>query len=637
MERTPEERIEESIQFERLGKDLTALAKDGTLEPIYHREELISNVSQLLSSENNVLLVGKPGVGKNALVASLAYRLINPEEQISASLKERKILECTVISFEDEAYYIHEFETKTSLIVQHCKKTKTMLFLDNTHMAIVAGAASGKDQRTLANLLIPYLDGKELLMIGATTPEGYDFMAKANPSFVERFTKVEMEETSPEETVDILRKIKPNFEKKHDVKIKDDVLTFPVKLVKRFLPWHCLPGKAISLMKEAIALCSEQRIRLLDKSVFLKVMHKKTGLPQEVLSDNVSLPFNKVFQYFENAVYGQKQAIQPLVDTILMLKTQLNEPSAPLGVFLFIGPTGVGKTLLARRLAAYLFGSEDRLVRFDMSEFAEYSSISKLIGNSGGSKRALLVDKVLAHPCSVILFDEIEKAHPNIFDLLLGIMGEGRLTDSVGRTAMFTNCIIILTSNIGSELYQQSSRLTLIPQEESNTEVTEEQIHTEIKDFFRPEFINRLTHIVQFKPLSEEIIKKIAQKEIYNLLSRLTKSKPSLEVQIDSEVLSRCIEEGYKPEYGARPMKRAVMKLLTYPLGRLLSKHPDLTRGQIKIHLNDTGDIEAVIKEHIVEINDRLFKKQVFGRMVLLRKGSSILNRVWTIKDVSHC
>jgi len=589
-----EEEIRRALRIESIGRNLTYLASKGWIGPIYERKEIILELaSKLRMKENNVLLVGEPGTGKNAIVEGLACWIARNE----IDLRYKTIIECTHISFQSFCWYIHEFETKVQMIVEELRENEAILFFDQINLAIGAASAIGQEERTLANLLAPYLARNEITIIGATTSDGYKAMLRGNPSFTMKFIPLEIPPTGPEETLTILNDLKDEIQDKYQVILEEDALATIIDMSERFYRERFFPGKAFEVLRDTIASETSKtkdggpdKIR---KEEVYSIFKKRTGLPDFIVYRFESIKKVEIKSYFADKIFGQGEAVEEMVDIILNFKAELNDPKKPVGVFLFAGPTGVGKTYLARLVARYLFGSEEKLFRYDMSEYCSPDSYERLIsGRRGGDRRGKLVEDVLASPFSVILFDEIEKAHQNIFNLLLSLIGEGRLTDETGRTVNFCNTIIIMTSNIGSELY---SRIPMGVRTDSDEDITEKDLLKKLKDYFRPEFINRLTKIVPFKPLSKEQIQIIARKEIDNLLERKGITFRGLKISVSPKVMDFLFQVGYSAEFGARPMQRAVERYIGFPLAEVIAS------GQVhqsdKVHIDLDKDQRIWIRK----------------------------------------
>lgn len=601
MKDSSEQRIKEAASLESMGRDLTSLAESGKLGLVYEREKEIKALASLLASgNNNVLLVGESGVGKNAIieglsqwitlasskdelsqsdwdvyVASDSNRIIIKKKNgntahtkyISSNLMHKRIIETSADAFQYGCFYMHEFENKLKIIIEECKKHNAILFLDNINMVIHAGKTNDSSERSLANLMKRYLSGKELTVVGATTPEGYESILKANPDFINHFVKLDVVETSADKTKKILRELKDSFEEKAKVSIDNEALDSTVELSQRFFPDRRLPGKAFELLNETISWQILDN-RTVGKKDIYDLIQRKTGFPAFIIHRDKPVKREEVTGYFQEKVYGQDHAIEAVADSILAYKTELNDPNKPVSTFLFAGPTGVGKTELAKSLAKYLFGSKYRLHKYDMPNYADERGISRLIeGKSFRNEPGQLISDTIANPYCVILFDEIEKAHSDIYNLLLPVFDEGVLVDPVGRTAYFKNSIIIMTSNLGSELYQKKS-IGLSP---DSSEVTDNDLFNKIKQSFSPEFINRLTDIIYFKPLSKKDVTKIVRKELSMVFSRSGFRWRNLQINADEKVIGHIIEKGYSEDYGARAIQRTIQEEILYPLAAFLS------------------------------------------------------------------
>ena len=584
-----EEEIKKASRLESIGRNLTHLASMGRIGPIYERKKIISELAtQLLIGENNVLLVGEPGTGKNAVVEGLACWIARNEVELPYEV----IVECTHVSFQAFCLYVHEFETKFQMIVEELQKHKAILFFDQINLAVGAGAAAGFEERTLANLLNPYLARNEIKIIGATTPDGYNAMLRRNPSFTSKFIRLDIPVIKADQALTILEELKDEIEEKYQVKIEDEALKTIIDMADRFHRERFFPGKAFEVLRDVIA--SEVYITkgkgegLIKKEHVYSVFKRRTGLPDFIIYRDRYINREEIKAYFTERIFAQDEAIEEMVNTILNLKAELHDPQKPVAVFFFAGPTGVGKTYLARLLAEYLFGSEEKLFRYDMAEYSTSNSVERLINGRWGEKSGKLVEDILASPFAVILFDEIEKAHPIIFNLLLSLIGEGRLTDEKGQTVNFCNTIIIMTSNIGSELYR---RIPIGVKPDDQINVTEKDLFKKIEEYFRPEFINRLTKIIPFKPLPREQVRLIAKKEIDKLLKRKGVRLRELKIDVSEKVIDFLIEMGYSAEFGARPMQRCAERYIGFPLAEAISNGKVGRNDKIFLDLDENRKI----------------------------------------------
>jgi len=474
-------------------------------------------------------------------------------------------------------------------------------FFDYINLSINAGAVSSAPERTIANLLNPYMD--EITVLGATTSEGFKAMLKNNLSFTQRFVKVDIPETSPEDTLAILKNIQDDLALKHQYGTFFDNGVFEtlVDLAERFYRNRYFPGKAFEILKEITStkIASHDKkefFTTINKDDVFNVFKRRTGLPESIIFRDKVLDKFSITSFFNQRIFGQNKAIEAIVNAITMLKSEMNDPKKPIATLFFAGPTGVGKTYLSRLLAEYLFGSDDKLLRYDMAEYSTWESISKLIGGPLSSTKGKLIEDVSINPFSVILFDEIEKAHPEIFNLLLSLTGEGRLTDHTGRTIDFCNTIVIMTSNIGAEIYGKTN-IGLVPGDEKN--YFEKTLIDKIADYFAPEFINRLTEIIAFRPLSKVSIEAVANNEIQRLHKRKGLAARNIKLRITKNMMNFLVDNGYSERFGARPMQRTVERYIGLLVGNAIieGKIPDNSQLILDIKNN------TVKMKRIIEIN----------------------------------
>ncbi len=624
-------------QLEGFGIDLTELAAKGQLDPIIGREEEIERIMQILvrRKKNNPVLIGEPGVGKTAIVEGLAQRIVAGE--VPEPLRNKTIFSLDVAALVAGTKYRGEFEKRMKKLLQVVTKDKNIvLFIDELHMIVGAGSAEGAVDA--ANILKPALARGDIRCIGATTPDEYRKYIEKDAALERRFQKVYVRESSEEETIDILQGLRTRYESHHKVRYTEEALKAAVTLSKRYITDHFLPDKAIDLIDEAGARArlrvftippelkflkmrlesvkaeKELAVRNQDyeKAADLKEEERKlereyrekyqewkigvdskivtvteediaevvsswTGIPLKKLEETESEKLLKLEDALHQRIVGQDEAIKAVATAIRRARSGLKDPRRPIGVFLFLGPTGVGKTELAKALAEHLFGDEAALVRFDMSEYMERFAMSRLIGAPPGyvgyEEGGSLTEKIRRRPFSVILFDEIEKAHPDIFNLLLQIMDEGRLTDSQGREVDFRNTIIIMTSNLGGEIINRSKKSMGFAVED-DMQKQYEQIKNlvlgEVKKTFRPEFLNRIDEIVVFHPLTKDHVYQIIDIILRDLRKRLTER--NMELRLTKEAKELLLERGYDPIYGARPMKRAIQRYVEDPLSEELIK-----------------------------------------------------------------
>ncbi len=604
--------------------DLTKLAKEGKLMPVIGREKELQRVIEILSrkTKNNPVLVGDPGVGKTAIVEGLAQKIVKGE--VPDVLKDKRVLMLDMGRLLAGSKYRGEFEERLKAVMDEIKKLgdKVILFIDELHTIVGAGAAEGA--MDAANLLKPALARGELRAIGATTVEEYRKYIEKDKALARRFQPVYVDEPSVEETMEILKGLRPVYEKHHNVKITDDAIEAAAKLSARYITDRFLPDKAIDLIDEAASKvrlskhlkdpklrelekevkkleeeiddltikgdykeAAEKKQKLLklnkeyeelakklgvktdntvDEDTIAKVVESWTGIPASKMVQSEREKLLKLEDLIHERIIDQEEAVRVIADTIRKARAGIKDPKRPIGTFLFLGPTGVGKTELAKALAEVLFGSEDALIRIDMSEYMEKHSVSRLIGAPPGyvgyEEGGQLTEAVRRRPYSVVLLDEVEKAHPEVFNVLLQVFDDGRLTDGKGNTVDFRNTIIIMTSNIASDVILRSL------ESGKNFEEIEALVREELKRYFRPEFINRIDSVVIFKPLKKEHVKKIVELMIKRLEIRL-KDK-NLKLQISDAAKEYLANKGYDPAFGARPLRRVIEREVETPLATKL-------------------------------------------------------------------
>lgn len=571
------EQLHTGFALESLGRELTTLAGEMQLDPVLAPEEVTQPLAALLASGHSPLLIGRDGVGKKTGVETVALKMALMPEALPETLRAQKILEVDSAAFQHGCLYIHEFETRLQTIVKKCREAKTILFLDQLHVAVKAGTLSSNDERTIATLLLPAVARREIALIGATTPEGYRGILRHNPRFAACLTPLEVSEATAEQTLTLMEDLRSHFERRYHIKIRPASLAEIIRMT-RLYTWQAFPGKAFAILKAAIAEKALERRLFPDRKPTISVhdiqglVQKRTGLPSFLLFREEPVQRHTLIEHFKSRLFEQDKAIEAVADAILTFKAELNNPDRPVASFLFTGPTGVGKTELVKLVAEMLFGSRERVIRYDMGEYTDPASVARLAGEGRhDSSRHGLVEEVLAQPFSIVLFDEIEKAHPSIFSLLLPILGEGRLTDVTGRSASFANSLIIMTSNLGSDLYgQRPIGLSPVQDAERHAEI-HKAILRRIQDFFAPEFLNRLTKVLCFEPLSQAAIRRVADKTVQQALRRPGIRELDLTVSVDPSLFAELMRQGYHPAYGARPMERAVEELVIYPLARILA------------------------------------------------------------------
>ncbi len=645
----------------QFGTDLTKQAEEGKLDPIVGRKDEIERVIQILSrrTKNNPCLIGEPGVGKTAVVEGLAEKII--QEDVPEMLKNKRVVTIDLSSMVAGAKYRGDFEERIKKCLNEVKKAgDVILFIDEIHTIVGAGSAEGAIDA--ANILKPLLARGEIQLIGATTLNEYRKYIEKDAALERRFSPVTVNEPNVEDTIQILKGIRDKYEAHHNVKITDEAISASVNLSVRYITDRFLPDKAIDLIDEAASKVrmrtytqpnslkeleqtievtkqeKEEAIRtqdfekaasLRDKERNLREKLEKeqekwknkntkkvteiteeeiaevianwTKIPVKKLTQNENEKLKNLEQTLHKRVIGQEEAISAVSKAIRRGRVGLKDPKRPIGSFLFLGPTGVGKTELSKALAEALFGDENAMVRIDMSEYMEPHSISKLIGSPPGyvgfDDGGQLTEKVRRKPYCVILFDEVEKAHPDVMNMLLQILEDGRLTDSQGRTVNFKNAVIIMTSNIGARLITDNKKLGFAgvlsdeeKEEQKKYEETKKEVLAELKKQFRPEFINRIDEIIVFHKLTDTEISSIIEIMLKEVQTRLQEN--NMEIKMDKSVKELIAKEGIDKAYGARPLRRTIQNLVEDKIAEAILD------GKIK-----TGDkVKVVAKEGKVEI-----------------------------------
>lgn len=608
--------------LDKFGRDLTAAAKKGEIDPVIGREKEIERVIQILSrrTKNNPVLIGEPGVGKTAVAEGLALKIV--EGQVPEILKDKRVVSLDLTGMVAGAKYRGDFEERIKAAIDEVKKSNDIiLFIDELHTIVGAGSAEGSTDA--ANILKPSLARGDFQVIGATTISEYRKYIEKDAALERRFQPVNIGEPSEEEAEQILFGLRDRYEAHHKVKITDEAIKAAVNLSSRYIADRFLPDKAIDLIDESaskVRLKSlttppnlkelEDKIKSLDsekqsavneqeferaaklrdeqKSLqeLLDAENKKwndakssasgevtaediaevvsdwTGIPVVQLTEEESERLLKMESILHDRVVGQDEAVKAVARAIRRGRVGLKDPKRPVGSFIFLGPTGVGKTELCKALAQAMFGDENAMIRLDMSEFMEKHTVSKLIGSPPGyvgyDEGSAFTEQVRRKPYSVILFDEIEKAHPDVFNALLQILDDGRLTDSQGRTVDFKNTVIIMTSNVGARLItDKQSSLGFKNDDENNpNENIKDIVLAELKNTFRPEFLNRIDDIIVFNKLTSDEIKEIAEKMLKNLSERI--KALDIELSFTDEAISEIAKVGFDDNYGARPLRRAI-------------------------------------------------------------------------------
>ena len=554
-------------------RDLTRRADEGELDPVFCRERELDRMIEILCrrQKNNPCLVGEPGVGKTALAEGLAQRI--SAGQVPRSLKGRRLLALDMASLVAGTKYRGDFEERLkNLLEELVRDSNVILFVDEFHTIVGAGAAEGAIDA--ANILKPVLARGELQMIGATTNQEYRTHIQKDPALERRFGRVQIEEPTPQQARDILEGLAPRYERYHSVLIPSDALDDAVELSVRYLPGRCLPDKAIDLMDEA---CAAARIRAerenrpapcLTREDMAQVVARASGVPVQRVGEAERERLALLESRLSQEVVGQEKAVAAVAAAIRRSRTGLGEPGRPIGALLFLGPTGVGKTALSKALARSWFGSEKALLKFDMSEYQEAHTVARLLGAPPGylghDEGGQLTEAVRRRPYSVVLFDEIEKAHPDIQNILLQILEDGCLTDSMGRKADFTNTVVLLTSNLGARfLAGQAAPLGFAAGQEAALEKQSAQAVAEAKKFFRPELVGRLDDMIVFRPLGPDSLSAIADRLLSQLEKRAARSGYTL---THTPGACRALAARAASPYGARELRRQVDRAVEQPL-----------------------------------------------------------------------
>lgn len=645
--------------LEQFSRDLTALAEDGKLDPVIGREEEIQRVIQVLSrrTKNNPCLIGEPGVGKTAIVEGLAARIA--DGRVPETIRGKRLCILDLTAMVAGSKYRGEFEERIKNVIDEVRRDgQVLLFIDELHTIIGAGGAEGA--MDASNILKPAMARGEIQIIGATTLEEYRKHIEKDAALERRFQPVTVEEAGVEQTIEILKGLRPYYEKHHQVTITDEALEAAARLSERYVNDRFLPDKAIDLMDEAAAGLKigrydktenqaeknrelpkvreelEQalikgdletaracRIRLeelekaeerqvsrrgrktpvLTEAQIADTVSKWTKIPVQRLAEAESQRLRRLEQTLHKRVIGQDEAVSAVAKAVKRGRVGLKDPKRPIGSFLFLGPTGVGKTELSKALAEVLFGKEDALIRVDMSEYMEKHSVAKIIGSPPGyvghDDGGQLSEKVRRNPYAVILFDEIEKAHPDVFNILLQVLDDGHITDSQGRKVDFKNTVIIMTSNAGAGAIVSPKKLGFASAEDAKQdyEFMKNSVMNEVKQIFKPEFLNRIDETLVFHTLQKEEIAKIAGLLLEELTKRC-KDQLSIEVSFKDSVRKWLAETGYDAKYGARPLKRVIQNKLEDPMadeilaGKIKTgDHVDVkvVNGKVKISVREEG------------------------------------------------
>lgn len=625
----------------KYGRDLNEMARDGKLDPVIGRDQEIERMIQILSrrTKNNPVLIGDPGVGKTAIAEGLAQKIY--EGNVPESLKDKRVVTLDLSSMVAGAKYRGEFEERLKNVMIEIKEVgNVILFIDEMHTIIGAGAAEGSIDAS--NILKPALARGEIQAIGATTMDEYKKHIEKDSALERRFQPVTVGEPSKEEALQILEGLRDKYEAHHKVKITDQALHAAVELSDRYITDRYLPDKAIDLIDEAASRVriktftappdlkkledelaglekeKSEAISLQDYEKAAKVRDREaeirtqlesqkrswsdkahsadsvvgeqevstivsswTGVPVTKMAEEESQRLLNLENILHSRVIGQEEAVAAVAKAIKRARVGLKDPNRPVGSFIFLGPTGVGKTELTKALAEALFGDEGAMIRIDMSEYMEKHTVSRLIGSPPGyvgyDEGGQLTEKVKRKPYSVVLLDEIEKAHPDVFNILLQILEDGRLTDGKGRTVDFKNTVVIMTSNVGSHTIKKQKILGFTAstdEKESVYEKMKDNVMEELRSNFRPEFLNRIDDIIVFHQLEEEHLKEIVEIMLKSLLKRI--KEMNIEIEVSDEAKSMLMKKGFDQQYGARPLRRAITKLVEDQLSE------EILKGNVK-------------------------------------------------------
>lgn len=623
--------------LDKYSRDLTQLSIDGKIDPVIGRTKEIERVIQILSrrTKNNPVLIGEPGVGKTAIAEGLAQKIV--EGQVPEIIKDKRVVTLDLPGMIAGAKYRGEFEERLKAVMKEIKEDgNIILFIDELHTIIGAGAAEGAIDAS--NILKPVLARGELQVIGATTIDEYRKYIEKDSALERRFQPIMVEEPTVEDSIKILEGLRDRYEAHHRVEISDEAIKAAVELSSRYITDRFLPDKAIDLIDEACSMIRIQsfvapdglkdleekleelgqekeeavntqnyekaaKIRDMERKIKRELEEEKarwekekqtsnmvvgydeiahvvstwTGIPVSKMTREESQKLLNLEEILHQKVIGQEQAVSSVSNAVRRARVGLKDPNKPVGTFIFVGPTGVGKTYLAKALAETLFGDEDSMIRIDMSEYMEKHSVSRLVGSPPGyvgyDEGGQLTEAVRSKPYSVILFDEIEKAHPDVFNILLQILDDGRLTDSKGRTVDFKNTVIIMTSNVGATSIRKQNVLgfSVVEEEEKGEyEKMKETILEELRRTFRPEFLNRIDEVIVFHSLKEEDVKEIVGIMIKDLEKRM--KKLNININVTENTIDYISRKGFDPVYGARPLERTITKMIEDQLAEEILK-----------------------------------------------------------------
>jgi ATP-dependent Clp protease ATP-binding subunit ClpC len=641
--------------LDSFGRDLTLLAAEGELDPVIGRKIEIERLIQILCrrTKNNPVLIGEAGVGKTAIVEGLAQKIT--DKKVPELLRDKRIVSLDLALMVAGTKYRGQFEERIKAVINEVKRAKNVvLFIDELHTLVGAGGAEGAIDAS--NVLKPALSRGEVQCIGATTFDEYRKYVEKDAALERRFQTIVVEPPNKDETLDILKGLRDRYEAHHRVSFSDEALNQAVELSSRYITGRCLPDKAIDVIDEAgacvrlknmtappdiaeidkriekmqmekdeavkgadyekAAALRDQCQKLLDEKseiqqkwydqnkdstgvvdveTIAEVVSKMTGVPLTRLEKHETQRLLELESELHRRVVSQEEAVAAIAKSVRRGRSGLKDPNRPMGSFIFIGPSGVGKTLLARALAEFMFGNEDALIQIDMSEYMEKHNVSRLVGAPPGyvgyEEGGQLTERIRRRPYAVLLLDEIEKAHPDVYNMLLQIMEEGRLTDSFGRHIDFKNVILIMTSNIGADLIRNQSGFGFGKRTaEANYEKMKDMLQKEVERHFRPEFLNRLDDVIVFHALTREDLTTIVEYELKKVFKRLVKQGYRLDISPASKEF--LIEKGYNPEFGARPLRRAIERYIEDALSENILKGELKNKNVIKIDVKDEDSLK---------------------------------------------
>ncbi|MDE3055341.1 MAG: ATP-dependent Clp protease ATP-binding subunit [Verrucomicrobiota bacterium] len=624
------------------GHDLTEMCREGKMDPVIGRREEVERLILILCRrrKNNPVLIGEAGVGKTAIVEGLAHAIVKGE--VPENLRRKKLISLDLTLMIAGTKYRGQFEERIKAVMDEIRKNgNVLLFIDELHTIVGAGAAEGAIDAS--NILKPALSRGELQCIGATTFDEYRKHIEKDPALERRFQKIIVHPPTVDESISILSGLKAKYEEHHKCNYTPGAIKAAVVLSDRYFPGRSLPDKAIDILDEAGAKArvavmhhpshfmtlettieearvakeeaighqeyekaaklrdkekqlkdqldrakveweahKEEHLPVVDEDEIAAIVAKQTGVPVTRLTEGETEKVLKMEEILRSQVIGQDDALGTVCKAIRRSRSDIKDPRRPIGAFLFLGPTGVGKTHLARLLAQHMFGGEDALIQVDMSEYMEKFAVSRMTGSPPGyvgyEEGGQLTEQVRRRPYSVVLFDEVEKAHPDVMNLLLQILEEGKLTDAVGRKIDFRNTIIIMTSNLGADLIRKSTEVGFgVKESIIDYKTMQEKIESSVKKHFKPEFINRLDSLVIFRTLTKEALQQVVDIEFSKLKARLAKKK--IDVVLDESARTLLVEKGYVPEMGARPLRRAIEQYLEDPLAEKLLEAPSMEKN----------------------------------------------------------